>query len=159
MLGPDGFLPNGEGALVEGLRLGVLALVEVERAEIVKGRGERCLIFGPGLLADGEGPLVERFGFGVLVPGMADGGQVVEDGGDAGMLGPSGLLGDGEGPLVERLRLVRLPVGVVEAGERVQALSSSGNKLDIVVPTVTLLGWKTRRSLLPFRPSTNCSVP
>ena len=37
--------------------------------------------------------------------------------------------------------------------------SLSGNKLDIVVSIVTLMEWKTRRSLLPFRPSTNCSVP
>ena len=35
----------------------------------------------------------------------------------------------------------------------------SGNKLDIVVPLVTLIEWKTRRSSLPFRRSTTCSVP
>src|SRR4051794_40777916 len=60
-------------------------------------------------------------------------------------------------------RIDRAP-GRVWHGYRVSAVddtkSLSGNKLDIVVPLVTLMEWKTRRSSSrPFRPSTNCSVP
>ena len=62
MVGPQRFLADGEGALVERLGLRVAPLVVVERRQVVEAGGGVGVVGPQRFLADGEGALVERLG-------------------------------------------------------------------------------------------------
>ncbi len=66
MLRPEGLLPDRQGALVERLGLGVLALVVVEQRVIVEAVGYIPMVRPEGLLPERQRPLVERLCLGVL---------------------------------------------------------------------------------------------
>ena len=72
VLRTQGFLPDGEGALIERLGLGVLTLVVIQRRQVVEARGHEGCFRPQGLLLDGEGALIERPGLGVLALSSVD---------------------------------------------------------------------------------------
>ena len=73
MIGTEGFLRDGQRALVERLGLGVAALSLVEQSEVVQRPRDIGMIGTERLLVDRQRSLVERLGVGVatLLPRRA----------------------------------------------------------------------------------------
>ncbi len=88
---------DGEGALVEGLGLGVVVLLLVEGGEFGEAVGDGGVVETVGFFADGEGALVEDPGLGGVVLLLVEGGEAVEAEGDAGVLGAEMLFPNDEG--------------------------------------------------------------
>src|SRR5437660_722870 len=66
MIRLEHFLFNGQGSLVERLGLAVLALVMVERRQVVEALCDIGVLWLEHFLSNGQGSLVERLGLGVL---------------------------------------------------------------------------------------------
>src|SRR6266567_3473873 len=101
MVGAKCLLADGQGTLVEGFGLLVLALAVVESCQVVEAGGGVGMVGAKRLLTDGQGALVERFGLLILALALVESCQVVEVGGGVGMVGAKCLLADGQGALVE----------------------------------------------------------
>ena len=78
MVGAEGFLPDRQGALVERLRLAVVALVPVQLRQVVERRGNMGMVGAERFLQDRQGALVERLCLAVTALGLVQSRQVVE---------------------------------------------------------------------------------
>ena len=72
MLGAEGLLVDGDGALVERLGLAVAAGGPVELGQVVEPGGNVRVLGAEGLLVDGDGALEERLGLGVAAGGPVE---------------------------------------------------------------------------------------
>ena len=102
MLGAEGFFPDREGPLIEGLGFGVVAEVLVETGQISETGSDARMLGAEGFLVDREAAAVERLGFRVVAAGLVEPGQVVEAEGHVGVVRAEGFFADGEGLLGDR---------------------------------------------------------
>src|SRR5580700_7046303 len=87
MVGAEGFLFDRQRALVEPLRLGVLALEEIYAGQVVEGLSHVGMVGAEGLLPDRQRALIEPLRLGVLALEEILAGQVVEGLSHVGMVG------------------------------------------------------------------------
>src|SRR2546423_517904 len=78
MVGIERFLSDTQRALVEGLGLGILALIRVEEPQIVERVSDIGMIKTQRLLPEMERALVEGLGLGILVLLRVEVCQIVE---------------------------------------------------------------------------------
>src|SRR5260370_25809554 len=95
---------NRESMSMEGLRLGILALILVEPGQVVEGGGGVGMLGSQLLLIDHQRSLVERLRLGILALILVEPCQAVQAAGRIRMLGSQLLLTDRQRSLVEGLR-------------------------------------------------------
>ena len=78
MIGTERLLADSQRSFVERLGIGVAALVDVERSQIVQRPGDVGMIRSKRLLVDRQRPLIEWLGFGVAALVDVDPGQIVQ---------------------------------------------------------------------------------
>jgi hypothetical protein len=94
MLRSEHLLADRERALVERLRLGIVALNFVQQSEVVEAGGDVRMLRSEQLLAHCEGALVERLRLGIAALNLVQSGEIVEVDRNAGMLRSEYLLID-----------------------------------------------------------------
>src|SRR5712692_2691374 len=120
MLGSQGFLPNTNSPLIEGLGLLVALLYAVNKSQIVEGNSYLGMLGSQRLFSNAQGALEERLRLLVLALLAVEDSQIDQRGSHIGVLGSQRMFSNAQGALEERLRLLVLALLAVEDGKVVQ---------------------------------------
>jgi hypothetical protein len=87
MVRPEALLGHGGSALKQGVRLGILPLISVDKGKVIEAGGDVEMLWAKGVFADAKGALVQ--GLRLCIPTLCpvELGEVVQTGGNTGVIG------------------------------------------------------------------------